>query len=116
MSIATAQQKENLAVAYGQAATYAALFTTVPSGSSPGTEVSGGSPAYARKALTWSPGSVDGVVTASVTFDVPSGVTVAGAGVYTAATAGTYLDGGAVTSQAFGSQGTYTLSLTFTQS
>jgi hypothetical protein len=46
---------------------------------------------------------------------VPTGTTVAGAGVHTAITAGTYLDGGAVTSQAFASQGTYTLTLTYTQ-
>jgi len=113
MAIQTAQGKENLAVAYGNAATYAALYTTVP-GASAGTEVTGGS--YARQALTWAPGGVDGVVTASATFSVPAGTTVAGAGVHTAVTAGTYLDGAAVTSQSFGSAGTYTLNLTFTQS
>lgn len=115
MAIQTAQGRENLAVAYGTNATYAALYTTVP-GASAGTEVSGGAPAYARKALTWVPGTVDGVVTASVVFDVPSGVTVQGAGVHTALTAGTYLDGGSVASQTFAAQGTYTLNLTFTQS
>lgn len=116
MPIATAQQRENVAIAYGQAATFAALYSTAPSGTNPGTELSGGSPAYARKSLTWTAGSVDGIVTATATFDVPSGATVAGAGVHTAATAGTYLDGAPVTSQAFASQGTYTLTLTYTQS
>lgn len=115
MPIQTAQQRENVAVAYGVAATYGALYTTVPAGTA-GTEVTGGSPAYARKPLTWTGGSVDGVVTATATFDVPTGVTVRGAGVHTALTAGTYLDGAAVVEQAFASQGTYTVTYTYTQS
>lgn len=112
----TTQQRENLAVAYGAAAPFAALFTTATTGTTPGTEVTGGSPAYARKSLTWAAGTVDGTVTATAVFDVPAGATVVGAGLYTAATGGTYLDGGSVASQAFASQGTYTLTLTFTQS
>lgn len=115
MAIQTAQQKENVAVAYGTNATYGALYTTAPGGSA-GTEVTGGSPAYARKPLTWTAGTVDGIVTASATFDVPSGATVVGAGVHNALTAGTYLDGIAVTSQPFAAQGTYTVSFTYTQS
>ena len=113
MAIQTTAQKNNLATAYGTNATHAALYTTVP-GASAGTEVTGGSPAYARKAITWGAAS-NGVITATVTFDVPSGVTIAGAGVHTALTAGTYLDGAAVTSQAFASQGQYSLTLTYTQ-
>lgn len=116
MPIATAQQRENVAIAYGQAATFAALYSTAPSGTNPGTELSGGSPAYARKSLTWAAGGVDGVITATAVFDVPTGATVAGAGVHTAAIAGTYLDGVSVTSQAFSSQGTYTVNFTYTQS
>lgn len=112
MTIATATQKNNLATAYGVAATHAAIYTTAP-GASAGTEPSGGSPAYARKPITWSAPS-GGVITGTVTFDVPAGTTVVGAGVHTALTAGTYLDGGAVTSQNFASQGTYALTLTST--
>jgi len=115
MAIQTAQGKENLAVAYGTNAAFGALYTTAP-GATAGTEPTGGTPAYARKALTWAPGTVDGVVTATATFDVPTGTTIVGAGVHTALTGGTYLDGATVTSQAFSSQGTYTLNLTFTQS
>lgn len=113
MAIQTVTMRNALATAYGTNAAFAALYTTVPGGSA-GTEVTGGSPAYARKALTW--GAASGsVVTVTVTFDVPAGTTVVGAGVHTAITAGTYLDGGAVTSQAFATQGTYTLTLTYTQ-
>ena len=114
MAIQTTTQKNNLATAYGTNATYAALYTTAP-GATAGTEVTGGSPAYARKAITWGAPS-NGVITATVTFDVPSGTTVVGAGVHTAVTAGTYLDGASVTSQNFASQGTYALTLTYTQS
>jgi hypothetical protein len=113
MTIQTATQKNNLATAYGTNAAYAAVYTTAP-GASAGTEPSGGSPAYARKAISWGAPS-NGVITATVTFDIPAGTTVVGAGVHTAITAGTYLDGAAVTSQAFATQGTYTLTLTYTQ-
>jgi hypothetical protein len=115
VAIQTNTQKETLAVAYGTAAAYGALYTTAP-GASAGTEVTGGSPAYARKALTWVAGSSDGVASVTVTFDVPAGTTVVGAGVHTAITAGTYLDGGSVTSQAFATQGTYAVTFTYTQS
>jgi hypothetical protein len=114
MSIQTATQKNNLATAYGNAAAYAAVYTTAP-GASAGTEPTGGSSAYARKAIVWGAPS-NGVITATVTFDIPAGTTVVGAGVHSAVTGGTYLDGGAVTSQAFATQGTYQLTLTYTQS
>lgn len=113
MAIQTATQKNTLAQAYADAADYAAVYTTTPGGSA-GTEPSGGSPAYARKALTWGSPSA-GVIQATAVFDIPTGTTLIGAGVHTAVTAGTYLDGGSVTSQAFASQGTYTLTLTYTQ-
>jgi len=100
---------------YAAKATHAALFTTAPTGTTAGTEVTGGTPAYARKALAWTGGTVDGTVTASVTFDVPNGATILGAGLYDALTGGNYLDGGSVTSQAFAAQGTYTLTITYTQ-
>lgn len=114
MAIQTATQKNNLATAYGNAATHAALYSTVP-GATAGTELTGGSPAYARRALAWGAPS-NGVISATpAAFDVASGSTVAGGGVHTALTGGSYLDGGALTSQAFASQGTYTLTLTYTQ-
>jgi hypothetical protein len=113
VAIQTTTQKNTLATSYGTAATHAALYTTAPGGTA-GTEVTGGAPAYARKAISWGAAS-NGVITATVTFDVPTGTTVVGAGVHTAITAGTYLDGASVTSQAFASQGTYQLTLTYTQ-
>lgn len=113
MTIQTTTQKNTLATAYGNAATYGAVYTTTPGGSA-GTEPSGGSPAYARKALTWGSAS-GGVISVTATFDIPASTTLVGAGVHTAVTAGTYLDGCTVTSQAFSSQGTYALTYTYTQ-
>jgi hypothetical protein len=59
-----------------------------------GTEVTGGSPAYGRKAITWqaagavTQGAKD--ITAAVTFDVPGGgTTVRAVGLWSASTAGT---------------------------
>lgn len=112
MSIQTAAMKNALATAYDVAASHVALYTTVPGGSA-GTEVTGGSPAYARKAITWGAPS-NGVISGTVTFDVPAGTTVVGAGVHDAVSAGNYLDGAAVTSQAFATQGTYALTVTAT--
>jgi len=56
------------------------------------------------------------VSTAATPFDIPAGTTIVGAGLHTATSSGSYLDGGTVTSQAFASQGTYTITFTYTQS
>jgi hypothetical protein len=102
-----------MAVFAGTKLAYAALYTTVPTATAAGTEVTGGS--YARKSASWTAGTVDGSITVTVVFDVPAGVTVAGAGFHSALTAGVYIDGGAVTSQNFATAGQYTLTVTFVQ-
>lgn len=114
MAIQTVAMKNALADRYGVLATHGAIYTTAP-GSAAGTEPSGGSPAYARKPITWSAAS-GGVISGTVTFDVPSGVTILGVGLHSALTAGTYYDGATITSQAFSSQGTLTVTFTFTES
>lgn len=117
MAIATNAQKETLAVAYGTAATHGALFTADPGTSGTVTgEVTGGSPAYARKALTWTAGSSDGIVTASATFDVPTGTTVTHIGVCSASSGANLLDRISITSQSFSAQGTLQVNYTYTQS
>ena len=115
MTIATNQQKENLAVAYGAQALYASLHSADP-GATGTSEISGGAPAYARKALTWAAGTPDGVVTASATFDVPASTATTHAGVWTAATAGTFLDKTTAAYASQTAQGTLTVNFTFTQS
>lgn len=57
-------------------------------------ELTGGSPAYARKAATWAAASgtpPTKVTSAAVTFDVAAGSTVAWIGYFDASTAGTFL-------------------------
>jgi hypothetical protein len=112
VALATTAIRNLLASAYASNAPYAALYTTAPGGTA-GTEVSGGG--YARQALTWSTPS-NGAITATATFNVPAGATIAGTGIHSASTGGTYLDGGTVTSQNFATAGTYTVTITYTQS
>lgn len=115
MAIATTAERNSLATKYGVDATHAALFTADPGTSGTATgEVAGGAPAYARKAITWG-AAAGGVITAQVTFDVPTGTTLTFAGVCSSVSGATVLDRVAVTSQAFASQGTYVLTLTFTE-
>lgn len=75
-----------------------------------GTELTGGSPAYARQAVTWTDDG-DGVSrpSADLEFDVPAGDTVAEWRGYSASTAGTDYGGASLTNEAFAAQGTYTL-------
>lgn len=118
MAIATLAQRNALATAYGAAAPNGALFTADPGTSGAATgEVTGGSPAYARKALNWGAASASVITSAATTFDIPAGTTVTFAGNTVSATAGTadVRDKVAVTSQAFASQGTYIVTATYTQ-
>lgn len=88
--------------------THAALFNGDPS--SGGTEINGGSPAYARQAVTLAaPSNGQIVITADSTFNVPAGATVTYVGYYNALTAGTLLAYDDVTSETYGNQGTYIL-------
>ena len=75
-----------------------------------GTELSGGSPAYARLPVTWD-NDGDGVMrpNANLTFNVPSGDTVGGWRGFSALTAGTNYGGKDVTQEVFSGQGEYTL-------
>lgn len=112
MAIASTYGKNSLAAKYATEALYGALATSAP-GSSAGTEPSGGSPAYARKALTWSSPS-GGVITATATFDVPA-CTVVGTQTFTAVTGGSYVDGKTESSVVFSGQDTVTVVFTFTE-
>ena len=92
----------------GGPVTQASLHTAYPP--SDVNEISGGAPAYARKALSFTAAGVEAagrVDHAQVAFDVPSGVTVA-AVAYRAAD-GTIMADADVTDEAFSQQGTYTL-------
>lgn len=113
MPIATSAMKNLLSDAYKAAATHGSLHTADP-GTTGTSEVTGGSPAYARKALTWGASS-NGVTTSSAVFDVGSGITPSWAGVWGALSAGTFYDKADIVDQTFASQGTLTVNFTYTQ-
>jgi hypothetical protein len=110
MAIATTTQRENVAIAYGQAAAYVSLHTADP-GATGANEVTGGG--YARAALTWTAGPTDGQISATATVTATAGVAVTHAGLWTAVSGGTFLDkaAGAATST-----GTVSVTLTFAES
>lgn len=119
MAIRNVSMRNALATAYKNAAVYGALFSGDPGTSGSATnELTGGSPAYARVALSWGSASNSAVSTTSTTFNVASGSTVAYFGVTTSGTATTadVQDSVAVTSQPFNSQGSYQITATFTAS
>lgn len=94
------------------AVAYISLHSADP-GTGGTSELTGGSPAYARKSITW--GSASGGTksnTNSLVFDVPAGSTVAYVGYWSAVTTGTFYGSRAVTtSESYAGQGTYTIAI-----
>ena len=73
-------------------------------------EITGGTPAYARKAVTWDTAASGAIrPTADLTFDIPASATVDGWRGFTAATEGTNYGGAALTAEDFAGQGQYKL-------
>lgn len=88
---------------------YASLHTADP-GAGGSNEVTGGTPAYARKAITWNAAATHAKAqNGSCVFDVPA-CTVAYVGLWSALTNGTYYGCIDVTDEVFAAQGTYTFS------
>ena len=117
MAIRTLLQRNALATAYGSAAPFGTVFTADPGATGTATgEATGGAPAYARKAITWGAAAAS-VITGAPVFDIASGTTVTFAGVTVSSVLATadVRDAVAVTSQSFASQGTYSVTFTYTQ-
>lgn len=76
-----------------------------------GTELTGGSPAYARQAPSFGATS-NGDATATLAFDVPAGAVVNTVGFYTALSGGSPAHTETVPEETFGGQGIYNLTLT----
>lgn len=110
MASALVDNGKNVALdGIGAVAGFASLHTATPN-SSGSNEVAGGSPAYARKALTWSSASAGSKATSNTpVFDVPAGTTVAYVGFWSLVSGGTFYGYWDVTDEAFVGQGTYTL-------
>lgn len=75
-----------------------------------GSEVTGGSPAYARLAVTWTAPS-GGLIrpTANLVFNIPAAGVVDEWRGFTASSGGTDYGGELLTEETFAAQGTYTL-------
>lgn len=75
-----------------------------------GNEITGGDPAYARQAVTWTT-SVDGLIRpdANLTFNIPPSTTVGGWRGFSASTGGTNYDGTDFTNEPYTNQGQFIL-------
>ena len=90
-------------------AIFASLHEGDP-GESGTNEISGGTPAYARKAIAWNAadgGNLDS--SNQPVFDVPGGKTVSYVGFWSALSGGVFYGAADVVDEVFGAQGTYTL-------
>lgn len=114
MAIAVTTTKNTLATAYAGAGTWISLHTADP-GTTGTSEATGGAPAYARKQTTWGTAASSAVVGSAVTFDAAAG-TYTYIGVWSASTAGTFIDKAAITSTTLGAQGQIIVTPTFTES
>lgn len=100
--------KETLAVAYSTKCLFASLHTADPG--TTGANVTG-----SRVSVTWTTGASDGVVSGTAAITVGSGITVSHVGLWDASTAGNFCDGGALPGSYTG-PGTYTVTVTYTES
>lgn len=115
MAIRIAEMKTALATTYGTTATWIGLATGDPGATTtPANEVTGGSPAYARKQTTWSAANPN--VGSAVTIDSPA-ATISWIIVATAATVGTtnQRDNADVADVTLSGQGTIVVTPTYTQ-
>lgn len=117
MPINVANGRELAGAGYIAAAQYMSLHVGVPS-SGGSNEVTGGLPEYARLPITWVPsGGGTWTATLPADFDVPAGVTVNHAGLWTAETGGSFVDFAAIAPATFTVQGTLEVpAITFTMS
>ena len=89
------------------AAVYASLHTANP-GDTGVSELTGGSPAYARKLLAFGTPAAGAMSTSGqVVFDCPAGATVAYVGLWDAVTGGNFLGYGDPVDEVFVGQGQY---------
>ncbi|AVP71343.1 phage tail fiber protein [Prescottella equi] len=113
MAIAVATTRQALADAYKALGAHISVHTADP-GTTGANEAAGGSPGYARKPTTWTSGT-GGVLNGSqVVIDLPAG-TYAWAGLWSAASGGTFLDKVAISSTTLGGQGQLLITPTYVQ-
>jgi hypothetical protein len=111
MSIAVTSTKNALADRYAALGAWISVHIGPP-GTNGANEASGGG--YARKQTTWGTASGGTVTGTEVTIDAPAGSFTA-AGLWTAATGGTFIDTVAVVSTQLGAPGQLKITPTYTQ-
>lgn len=112
MALATDTMKTALLNAYKAQGAHLSLHTGSP-GSTGTNESSGGSPAYSRQPTTWGTPS-SGTLTGSQVAIPVAASTIVAAGLWTAATGGTFLDALAVTSTTISGNATIQVTPTIT--
>lgn len=95
---------------FGTLAVFVSLHTADPS-TTGASEVSGGTPAYARKAVSWAAAASGSKASnVQVVFDVPAATTITHLGYWSAVTAGTFYGSRPLdTNQTYATAGTYTV-------
>jgi hypothetical protein len=110
----TNTSKDAALTAIGTQGSWISLHSADP-GTTGASEISGGS--YARVQTTWGTAAASSMAGSAVTINVPASTTVAYWGVWSAATGGTYEEGGTLpASETYAGAGTYTLTPTLTAS
>lgn len=105
----------SLAATYAGFGSWVGLATGAPGTSStPANEASGGSPAYARKATTWSAGSTGVQNGTAVTIDVAA-ATYTYVLIASNSTGNNMVDNATITSVVMGAQGQIVVTPTFTE-
>lgn len=113
MSIAVTATKNALASAYVALGNWISLHVSDPGTTGAG-EATGGTPAYARKQTSWG-APTNGVATGSqVAIDAAAG-TYPWAGIWSAASGGTFVDKIAIASTTLGAQGQVQVTPSYTQ-
>lgn len=111
MTIAVTATKNSLCTNYASLGNYISIHTASPGGTG-ANEASGGSPAYARQATTWGSASASTITGSQVTINLAAG-TYTYAGIWTLATAGTFIDQVAISSTTLGAQGSLLVTPSF---
>jgi hypothetical protein len=115
MAIAVATTRQSLANQYATLGTFIGVCTGDPgTTNTPANEASGGSPAYARVATTWTAGSGGVSNGSAVTINVPA-ATYTYVLLASAATGATMIDKAAITSVVMSAQGQLVVTPTYTQ-
>lgn len=112
MAIAVTTTKNTLCASYAAIGNYISIHTASPGGTG-ANEASGGSPAYARQATTWGSASASTITGSQVTINLQAG-TYTYAGIWTAATSGSFVDQVAISSTTLGAQGQLLVTPSFT--